>query len=122
MMQGDGYFRTPYDFFASNKKNLHVVLGMDSVNLVLEYVVSRIGIIHTSEVIWMGEWNSVSMASFHLYYYRINFLRMDRSAIRRFAQKCGKYSSINERLEIYAVDFVVFLKTFETLYAKKHGL
>ena len=33
MMQVDGYFRTPYDFFLHQiKKNLHVVLGMDSVN------------------------------------------------------------------------------------------
>ena len=45
------------------KKNLHVVLGMDSVNPSFGVrCESNPALFTRCEVIWMGEWNSVSMA------------------------------------------------------------
>ena len=126
MMQVDGYFRTPYDYFLHQiKKNLHVVLGMDSVNPSFGVrCESNPALFTRCEVIWMGEWNSGSMAELP------PLLLPDKfsadGSLGEYAAEALRKSAINihrttEEWQSTPLDFVVFLKTFESLYAKKHG-
>ncbi|CAM9144794.1 unnamed protein product [Heterosigma akashiwo] len=63
LMMDEGTHRTPYDFFVSRvKKNLHVVLGMDSSHP--KFVVrceSNPALYTCCDILWFGEWRRVSM-------------------------------------------------------------
>ena len=128
LMLQDGSFRTAYDFFQFRiQQNLHIVLGMDNVNPQFAVLCEANPALFTRcEIIWMGEWTKGSMWELPPLLLPTKFGEESElnggkgdggDLLRTCANEIHKSTS---DWKSTPYDFVVFLKTFEHLYGKKH--
>ncbi|KAG6966238.1 hypothetical protein JG687_00004962 [Phytophthora cactorum] len=115
---GQEHIRTVYDFFVSRvRQYVHVVLGMDARNP--QFVLrceSNPALYTRCAIVWMGEWNSSSMA--RLPELLLNGSELVDSLIKTTPLITSLYASCKE-FGATPREFICFLGTWRTLFEAK---